>query len=169
MATFSRNQIIEGASGSGVTIDGLLFKDKVPYTGFSFEMTNTTTQALTIGTNNLVGFDTVRWDTYGGVVDTANDRINIPVAGIYYFAFQTRLSPEHETIVLRWYLNGSLHKNIYIQTKTLAEKCRPYVELMTLDVSDYIQIFIFPFGTTTIGSSTDQVSESRIQGFFVGV
>jgi len=168
MSTIRQDFITEGSSGSGVTIDGLLIKDKVAHTELSWELESTATQALSSGTNNLITFNTVNWDTYGGVASTSLNRAIAPIAGKYWCGFQTRIDDASRLFVYRFYVNGSLTKNTYVYTRIANDKTRTYSEVFNLAASDYVQVYIFAFSASTVAGATSGTGKSKFTGFFIG-
>lgn len=168
MSTIRADNIVEATGSSGVTIDGLTFKNGIPQKNLTWKMRAGSAQSLTISTNNLITFGTEDWDTHGGVVNLASNRIDIPYTGKYWCSFQTSFDPPNAVYVLRFYTNGSLDKNTYLYHQWRDHPCNNYSEIMNLTAGDYVQVYVFPFVTATAGQNSDSETQSIFEGYFIG-
>lgn len=168
MSTIRADNIVEATGSAGVTIDGLTFKNSIPQYNLSWKMRAGSLQSLTSATNNLITFGTEDWDTHGGVVNLASNRIDIPYTGKYWCSFQTSFDPPNAIYVLRFYTNGSLDKNTYLYHQWRDHPCNNYSEIMNLTAGDYVQVYVFPFTTADAGQNADSETQSVFEGYFIG-
>jgi len=167
MTTIRVNKVVEKTSNAGVTVDGCLMKDTLLHNKLSWQMSTTSTQALTSGANNLISFSTVDWDTYGGIASTANNRVTIPVTGKYLVRMNTSFDDSSRTIRISFFVNGALVKEGTNSSALTVRSWGGMHTVLNLTSGDLLQVYIY---TTTAGVVVGQsgVEKSRFNGCWVG-
>lgn len=153
--TRSSSDLITASIWNTDLVDNLIhLHDALPSAG----VYHNTTQSLTASTDNVVVFNTERWDTdtlHSTVSNTG--RMTIATAGIYLFTFTGEWATAPATCEIEFRLNGTT-KIAWAQFST---KRVALTTVYQMAVSDYMEVIINPSGTQTLNSTANYSPEYR--------
>jgi|SRR5690349_7007690 len=119
-----------------------------------------TTQSMTSGADNVVVFNSERWDTDGMHSTVTNTgRITFTTAGLYVFGFNLEWATAPSTAEVEVWLNATPTKIQWYQM-TNSQKRAQIHGVYSFSAADYITFIVNPSGTQTIASSANYSPEA---------
>lgn len=112
-----------------------------------------------------VPFDTENFDT-GSNFDTTNNRFVAPVNGFYFFNFNVQSSSLAANLIASIYKNGTELRRFRYNATSVAGSGASGSDLISLNATDYIEVFSLTTTTVTMDGGADR---AFLSGFLVSI